>query len=418
MRSSSVLAASLLALACVSSLQSCSAGGTAQKSVGVEDAPGQAPQLPASSPAQSGGPNSGAGFMIDDQALIDANGKPINVGSETVCDGIDENNNGITDDVDKGRDGLCDCLHIDFLDALTSDAGNRTDAFETWLEARSDVPVAHIGARDTITADALKDLQVLVIGNLAERRSAGGYSAAEVEALQQWIQVDGGGLMSLAGYTSTEQDITPTVALLAPTGLSYDYQSRGSGVFNMVVGPPPAIVHGIVAPDHPSVEGIQALGVFHAYPVLGDGQVIVRENNFNLAMAKEIGAGHVYAFADEWITQDVLWSPIMRPLTPCQQSCSQCTNQCSNCDTQCANCQLQPCEGGQQVPEGATCRRGCDQACTQCATNCQTCKTACAACSALEQDDTLDIPRFWLNVIRWLTPVNECQVPVPPTIVY
>jgi hypothetical protein len=416
MRRSSVLAASGLALAVIGSLQSCSAGGSSPGSVGVtNDRPGQSPILP-------GGPSGGTPsdpFQLEDESqLVDANGKPINVGSETLCDGVDENQNGITDDVDKGRDGLCDCLHIGFLGALASDAGNNTGAFETWLEARSDVPVAHIGAREVITPEILKDLQVLVIGNLGERRNAGGFSAAEVAAFRQWIEVDGGGVMSLAGYTANEQDITPTVALLAPTGLSYDYQTRGAGVLNMVMGPPPVIVHGIVAPDHPSVEGITALGVFYAYPVVGDGQVIVREGNFNLAMAKEVGAGHVYAFSDEWITQDVLWGPIMRPLTQCQQSCKQCATQCSNCEIQCANCQQQPCQGGQPAPEGGTCARGCDQACTQCQNNCQSCDQACTACSALEQNDTLDIPRFWLNVLRWLTPVNECQVPVPATIVY
>jgi hypothetical protein len=90
------------------------------------------------------------------------------------------------------------------------------------------VPVAHIGARDPITADALKDLQVLVIGNLAERANSGGFSAAEVEALHQWV-TEGGGVMSLAGYTANENDMAPTAALLAPLGLGYDYKTRGSG---------------------------------------------------------------------------------------------------------------------------------------------------------------------------------------------
>ena len=416
MRRSSVVAASLLALAFLAALQSCSAGGRSSDGSGVvSDVPEQAPKLPTPRTG-SGTPAADNPFMIDDQSLVDENGKPRNVGSESACDGIDENMNGITDDVDKGKDGLCDCLHIGFLGALASDAGNKTGAFESWLNARSDVPVAHIGARDPITADALKDLQVIVIGNLAERKNAGGYSAAEIEAFHQWIE-EGGGVITLAGYTSNETDITPTIALLQPTGLGYQYQTLGSGVLGG--GAPPIIVHGIVAPDHPSVAGIHALGVYYAYPVTGDGEVIVREGNYNLAMAKTLGAGHVYAFSDEWITQDLLWSPLTRPQTPCQQSCTQCTNQCSNCDIQCANCQLQPCEGGQQAAgAGATCRRGCDQACTQCQTNCQTCEPACAACSALEQDDTLDIPRFWLNVIRWLTPANECQVPVPDRIVY
>jgi len=418
MRRSSVVAASLLALSFLAALQSCSAGGSPSDGTGVtQDPSGKGPVLPGNSPGKGGDALPADNpFLIDDRSLVDENGKPRNVGTESACDGIDENGNGITDDVDKGKDGLCDCLHIGFLGALASDAGNNTGAFESWLNARSDIPVAHIGARDAITADVLKDLQVIVIGNLAERKNAGGYSAAEIAAFRQWIE-NGGGAISLAGYSANETDITPTVALLQPTGLGYDYQGRGPGVLG--TGAPPVIVHGIVAPDHPTVAGIHALGVYNAYPVTGDGQVIVREGNFNLAMAKEVNAGHVYAFSDEWITQDLLWSPLTRPQTPCQQSCTQCKNQCGNCEIQCSNCQLQPCEGGQQAAgAGGTCRRGCDQACTQCQTNCQTCDQACTACSALEQDDTLDIPRFWLNVIRWLTPANECQVPVPAVIVY
>lgn len=416
---SRVVAASLLSLAFLAALQSCSAGGSAPEDVGVSNGGSGAPVLPPPSTGTgSGTPGQEGGFQLDDSQLIDENAPPRDVGGETACDGIDENGNGVVDDVDKGRDGLCDCLNIGFFGALASDNGNTTGAFETWLETRSDVPVTHIGARDTITADLLRPLQVLVIGNLRERGNAG-FSPAELEAFRQWIEVEGGGVMSLAGYTANANDMVPTVALLAPTGISYDYQNRGPGVLGQVMnGPPPVIVNDIVTPDHPSMEGIKAMGVFNAYPVVGDGQVILRSGEFNLAMAKTLGAGHVFVFSDEWITQDVLWSPMARPLTQCQQSCNQCNNQCNNCDTNCSNCQLQPCQGGQQPPDGGTCARGCDQACAQCTNNCQTCEAACAACSAQEAEQTLDIPRFWLNTFRWLTPANECQVPVPTTIVY
>lgn len=418
---SRVLAASLLSLAFFVSVQSCSAGGSSPDEVDVSGGPsGQAPVLPNASTGQgSGTPGGDSPFTLDDDSqLIDGNAPPPNVGSETACDGVDDNGNGIIDDVDKGRDGLCDCLNIGFFGALASSNGNATGAFQTWLEDRSDVPIKQIGARDIITADLLRPLQVLVVGNLAERGNAG-FSAAELDALRNWIEVDGGGLMTLAGYTGNANDMAPTVALLAPTGMSYDYQNRGAGVLGVVMnGPPPVIVRDIPAADHPSVEGIKAMGVFNAYPVVGDGQVIIRSGMFNLAMAKQLGAGHVYVFSDEWITQDQLWTPMGRPLTQCQQSCNQCKNQCTQCDNNCSNCQMQPCQGGQQVPDGGTCARGCDQSCTQCTNNCNTCETACAACTALEGDQTLDIPRFWLNTFRWLTPVNECQVPVPTTIVY
>jgi hypothetical protein len=396
----------------------CSAGGAGGNEVGVQPGAGPGTIAPGGGNADGSLGGQDPGFLIGDGTqAVDPNGNPLNIGSEVACDGVDENQNGVVDDVDKGRDGLCDCLRIGFLGDFASDAGNRTGAFEAWLEERSDVPVTHIGAGDTLTPELLRDLQVIVVGNLSQRANGAGYSEAEVEAVHQWIEVEAGGLMTLAGYTAREADIVPTVALLAPTGLSYDYMGRGPGVLGM--GAPPVITRGIVAADHPTLEGLTAMGVYNAYPVLGDGQVLIREGNFNLAMAKTLGAGNVFAFSDEWITQDALWYPMMnRPLTPCQQTCNQCNMQCASCDQQCTACEAQPCQGGAQPPDGGTCPRGCDQACQGCSGNCQTCEQACSACSALEQMDTLDIPRFWLNVLRWLTPANECQVPVPPSIVF
>lgn len=393
----------------------CSAGGggSSGADVGAGPEPGA---LPSTGVTPTG---SGSGVLLGDEgAAVDSNGNPLNIGSEQLCDGVDENQNDIIDDVDRGRDGLCDCLNIGFLGALASDAGDQTGAFEAWLEERSDVPVTHIGARDTLTPELLRDLQVLVIGNVSERNASGGFAAAELDALRQWVEVEGGGLMSLAGYTARDADVVPTNALLAPFGLAYDHQGRGAGVLGMGQAPP-VLVRGIVAPEHPVLDGISVLGVYFGYPVTGDGDVLLSEGTFNLAIAKTLGAGRVLAFADEWVTQDALWLPMAdRPLTPCEQACTQCTMQCVQCDQQCADCQLQPCQGGQPAPAGGTCARGCDQACSACSANCQTCEQTCADCSALEQRDQLDIPRFWLNAMRWLTPANECQVPVPPRVVF
>lgn len=345
----------------------CSAGGASSGPVGVAgSAAGGSPALPPPGSGNGTGTNPASGFLIGDGSqAVDSNGNPVNIGTEIACDGLDENDNGVVDDVDKGKDGLCDCLRIGFLGDFASDAGNRTGAFEAWLEERSDVPVTHIAARDPLTPELLKDLQVIVVGNLSQRANGPAFSAAEVDAVRQWVEVEAGGLMTLAGYTAREGDIIPTVSLLAPTGLSYDYMGRGPGV--MGTGAPPIITRGIAAPDHATLDGITAMGVYNAYPVVGDGLVLIREGTFNLAMAKTLGAGNILAFSDEWITQDALWSPMLnRPLTPCQQSCNQCNMQCSSCDQQCTACQQQPCQGGQQVPDGGTCARGCDQACAAC----------------------------------------------------
>lgn len=353
------------------------------------------------------------GDLFDGQS----SGGPRNVGTELLCDGIDENGNGIIDDVDVGRDGLCDCLRIGFIGSVASDAGDDTAAFETWLAERSDIPVTQFEPGDILTPGALDGLQVIIVGNLAARANSGGYSPAEVNVLREWVEVQGGGMITLAGYTASEADIVPTIQLLEPSGLSYDYQGRGSGIFG--TGAPPFTTRGLLNTEHPTMDTLVAMGVYNAYPVIGDGEVLIREGNFNLAMAKSFGEGVVFAFSDEWITQDSLWYPLENlPLTQCQQQCAQCETQCNACDRQCDNCQAQPCQGGQVVPDGGTCIRGCDNGCSSCSSQCNACEPLCDACRAEDANDRLDIPRFWLNTLRWLTPENECKVPIPSVTIF
>jgi hypothetical protein len=384
----------------------CSAGGGSQDStIDPGTLPGGDGLIPGNNPPLVG-TSGGLGVNGDDAPTV-------GVGGETVCDGLDDNGNGIIDDVDAGRDGLCDCLKIGFLGSFASDAGTATQAFQAWLEARSSVPIKNIPENTQLSAATLEGLQVLVVGNLSSRARSGGYTPAEVDVVRQWVEA-GGGLMTLAGYTANADDMRATVQLLQPTGLGYDYQGRGPGVLG--TGAPPVVVTGIIA--HPTVEGITALGVYYAYPVTGDGEVIVNDSGFTLAMAKPFGNGRVFAFSDEWITQDRLWlpPPPNQNQTPCQQGCNQCANQTAQCLAQCDNCQQQPCQGGVTPAPGETCVRGCDQACTMCTTMTDTCRQTCEACSALEMKSVLDIPRFWLDVMRWLTPENECKVTIPPVV--
>ncbi len=393
----------------------CAAGG------GEGSEPEQVPGAPSASSAGGAGARSASGEvgagpqLIGPGLAVEPGGVPANIGSETSCDGLDENNNGVIDDVDVGRDGLCDCLRIGFLGELASDAGNQTGAFEAWLEARSDIPVTHIGSDQPLTEATFEGLQVVVVGNLSRRASSGGFEAQEVEALHRWI-LQGGGLITLAGYTARDADVAPTAQLLTPTGLGYDYQGRGPGVLGM--GAPPVLVDGIAQPDHPTLAGIDVMGVYNAYPVVGDGDVLITGDGFTLAMAKLLGEGHLIVFSDEWITQDALWSdnPPPRQLSPCEQGCRQCEMRCESCDRQCTACEMQPCQGGQDPAPGEPCVRGCDQACQSCSGQCGQCQATCDACIGDVVMGELDVPRFWLNSMRWLTPANECQVPVPTII--
>lgn len=322
----------------------CSAGGsTSNRGSGADPDPLGSSTTPGAATTAAPAPTAvpidlGAGIVT-----APGNGSVANLGTEEACDGIDSNNNGVVDDVDKGKDGLCDCLNVGFLGDIASDAGNMTAAFATWLEARSDVPVTKILATAPLTEQLLAPLQVIVVGNMTARvtQNSPAYSEAELTVLRNWVSVRGGGLMTLAGFTGNETHMLPTAQLLAPFGLGYDYLGRGAGILGE--GAPPMVITGITQPMHPTVDGVKKLGVYYGYPVIGDGEVIVSEKGFNLAMAKQTGKGRVFLFADEWITQDTLWLPAMLP-------------------------------------------------------------------------QELDIAKFWLDVLNWLSPVDECKVTIPAMI--
>ncbi len=340
------------------------------------------------------------------------------LGGETLCDDKDDNGNGIIDDVDVGKDGLCDCIRIGFFGEVASDAGTATDSFEAWLIARSgQVPIQHLDATGTLTAEWLSNLQVLIVGGLKDRRAQTGsnpaFSAAELAAFDDWIQNRGGGVITLSGYTASIDDARPVSELLQNTGLRYDLTSvTGAGVIDE--NGPPVWLSEIVTPSHPIVEGVKEIGVYYGYPVTGDGTAILEGEGYTLGVAKEWASGRVFAFADEWITQDATWAGLRNgQQNPCQQPCNEQENICRIASEQCEQCALQPCSDPNET-DLETCSKGCQPSCEsetqRCETNTQLCKT----CSDEVIDREEATPRLWLNTIRWLTPANECKVDIPP----
>lgn len=340
------------------------------------------------------------------------------LGGETLCDGKDDNGNGIIDDVDVGMDGLCDCIRIGFFGEVASDAGTATDSFEAWLTARSgQIPIQHLAATDTLTTQWLSSLQVLIVGGLKDRRARAGnnpaFTAEEIAAFDDWIQNKGGGVITLSGYTANLDDARPVSELLQNTGLSYDLASvTGPGVIDL--NGPPVWLTGITTPTHPIVDGVKEIGVYYGYPVVGDGTTILSAEGYVLGMAKELGLGRVFAFADEWITQDATWAGLRNgQQNPCQQPCNEQANICRIATEQCTQCEAQPCSDPNDT-DPQTCTKGCQGSCAsetqRCETNTQLCKT----CSDEVIDREEATPRLWLNTIRWLTPANECKVEIPP----
>jgi hypothetical protein len=339
-------------------------------------------------------------------------------GTETTCDDIDNDGNGIIDDVDVGKDGLCDCIHIGFFGEIASDAGDATGSFEAWLVARSgQIPIQHLDATEKLTSAWLSSLQVLIVGGLRDRAAQVGnddaFSSDEIAAFDDWVQNRGGGVITLSGYTSTIGDARPVSELLQNTGLSYDLMSvSGAGVISE--GAPPVWLQDITAPDHPIVAGVSEIGVYYGYPVQGDGTGILSGEGHVLGMAKQWGTGRVFAFADEWITQDATWQGLANgQQDPCQQPCNEQANICRVAMEQCEQCAMQPCSDPNDT-DITTCEKGCQPSCESETARCNTNTELCATCTADVTARAEATPRLWLNTIRWLTPDNECKVTIPP----
>jgi hypothetical protein len=238
-----------------------------------------------------GGIGSGdANVIAPVDAALDAN-RPDSPAQPEVCDGVDNDHDGIVDNVDRGGDGVCDCLRIATL-GVTGTAGG-SGVFESWLDARSDVGADDLGDQ-VLTPELLAPYQIILAQNLEGRIR----TADEAAVLEAWIRA-GGGFMTLTGYGGATEPANVNT-LLAPTGIQYgpDLVLCGCGFTVPVDGWHP----------HPISEMVTRLGIDNGYPVNGAGTVVADQSGSDVLRAVELGSGRVVVWGDEWISFDSEWT--------------------------------------------------------------------------------------------------------------
>jgi uncharacterized membrane protein len=237
----------------------------------------------------------------------EGNGPRQGDGTPETCNGIDDDGNGIVDDVDVGHDGVCDCLGIGTIGEL-GPWSNGGGIFTSWLNARTPQ-----GARalddDELTADALAGLQVIVVLHVAPVAVSNGaamtaahhdFSDAEVSAFKDWVE-QGGGVMTTIGYTSDEaSEVVNVNRLLAPLGMGYSTSKLDlSGYIQDWV-------------DHPVTMGVSNIFTDNGVEPDGpDGTTLAHDMSNRVALqVAEPAQGRVVVWGDEWMTYDSEWADI------------------------------------------------------------------------------------------------------------
>jgi hypothetical protein len=286
------------------------------------------------------GSNGSAGKLIIDVGGSNGNGgSSSNVGDGTpeLCDGVDNDSNGIIDDVDAGGDGVCDCLNIATVGHMGpwSNGGN---IFASWLDARSPLGAVALGDGE-LTAETLKPFQIIVVLHAATEGVANKgveapahhpFSDAEVDAFDAWVR-GGGGVMTTIGYSGDEAaEVVNVNKLLSKLGMGYSTSKLG--------------LSGNVATwmSHPVTDGISNIFTDNGVePDINQGTTVASGGDGKVALqVDQLGDGRVAIWGDEWVTYDSEWADVE----------------------------------GQQVE------------------------------------------LFWLNLLKWLSPPTQCQVPIPPRV--
>jgi hypothetical protein len=261
------------------------------------------------------GPNSGNGGTGGGAIAYGGAGEAASSGgagsgqatSEEVCDGIDNDGDGIIDNVDVQHDGVCDCLNI----ATVGEIGpwsNGGDVFKTWLNNRSPTPAVELGDQ-VLTDDLLKPFQIVVVlyastvdltGNGRTLAAHHVFSDAEVAAFQRWVE-HGGGVMTTIGYTGDEaSEVVNVNRLLAPLGMAYSTTKLSEDGYVQDWMP------------HPVTD--QVMNIFTANGVEPDGPsgtTLAYDASKRVALqVAQAQDGHVVVWGDEWITYDSQWTAV------------------------------------------------------------------------------------------------------------
>lgn len=221
-----------------------------------------------------------------------------------ICNGIDDDDNGLVDDADIEGDGVCDCLKIGSI-GRGGAASNGVLVFQSWPNDRAQNPVVSLGDQE-LTDALLEPFDVLIVLNVATVPIIPGdasftthaaFTDAEVAVFERFV-ARGGGVLTTAGYCVDQaQEVVNVNRLLEPFGLGYSTTKLelNGMVETWQAHPITAGLHKIFTDDGVEPEGTMGL-------TLGTdaaGKVALQVSSTDLA--------RIIVWGDEWITYTSQW---------------------------------------------------------------------------------------------------------------
>jgi hypothetical protein len=209
--------------------------------------------------------------------------------------------------------------------------GDSSDtAFQNWLNSNSagTAKVDNYLDKPAFTPDFLAKYNVIILASLGDNSANGPwwtFSATEMAAFQDWIENQGGGVISLSGYSSDSNEINAKNALLAFSGIAYQQQNISppclieDAQHNKLCyrcGNPYQIAEwNRTDPVVGNLSfGVTMIGMDGGHPIdaPADAHVAAMTTTAtgvnNWLVGKVIGKGHVLFFADEWIAYTNQWA--------------------------------------------------------------------------------------------------------------
>ena len=219
----------------------------------------------------------------------------------------------------------CSTLNVAVV-GTKGDWGDSSDtAFQSWLNASSTgtAKVDNYLKKPSFTPEFLAAYNLIILAGLGDDSNNGPwwtFSASEVAAFQDWIENKGGGVISLAGYSGDNQEITAKNTLLAFSEIAYDQPNISApcaiAKCHYECGNPAGQITEFNRTDPVIANlslGVTMIGMDGGHPIIApaDAHVAAFTTNAtsvsNWLVGKITGKGRVLLFADEWITYTSQW---------------------------------------------------------------------------------------------------------------